>query len=346
MNPRLSYRSAYHLQSFESVEGISSLNEETIIDYGRQAGVNRAFAILSVLVTIAGIVLNYLDIFDFTPTVVFVGIPVLLFILSLAMGGGSKKAIDYIPGKWEKRKTWVSFVEYEDMVEKYEDAYGELYSHPGDYLSCCCSFIFIIAFGFLILISQEMTIILLNPLFDQILFIVLEYSIVAVAGFVIGFRIPSIDAQDFFKRPVTGDVYSFARELAGVPGIRAGMNVELGVRSGVQTIIDAEVKAYIQSLPETVQIQVQVSQSGSFTYPYLVGTAYKGGRVKPHEDSFRIGTRYPALLEYSMDKDVIVIVARFEIPERTSSVPHISMGDFRRLAALLAEELKDTYRPE
>jgi hypothetical protein len=47
-----------------------------------------------------------------------------------------------------------------------------------------------------------------------------------------------------------------------------------------------------------------------------------------------------------MDKDVIVIVARFDIPERTSSVPHISMGDFRRLAALLAAELQDNYNPD
>jgi hypothetical protein len=47
-----------------------------------------------------------------------------------------------------------------------------------------------------------------------------------------------------------------------------------------------------------------------------------------------------------MDKDVIVIVARFDIPERTSSVPHISTSDFRELAALLAAELQDNYNPE
>ena len=321
------------------------MNEETIIDYSRQSGVNRAFAIISVIFAIVGIVLNYMDLLEFTKITVFVGLPVILFLVSLAMGGGSKKAIDYIPGKWEKKKTWVSFVEYENMVEKYEEAYGELYSHPSDCLSSFCSLIFIVAFGILILTSQNMNIILLNPLLDQILFIVLEYSIVAVAGFVIGFRIPSIDAQEFFTRPMTGDTYSFARELAGVPGIRAGMNVELGVRSGVQTITDAEVKAYVQNLPETAQIRVQVSHSG-FAYPYLVGTIYKGGRVEQHEDRFRIGTRYPALLEYSMDKDVIVIVARFDIPSRTSSVPHISMSDFRQLAGLLAAELQDNYNPE
>ncbi|MHA1943351.1 MAG: hypothetical protein ACW96M_03045, partial [Candidatus Thorarchaeota archaeon] len=59
-----------------------------------------------------------------------------------------------------------------------------------------------------------------------------------------------------------------------------------------------------------------------------------------------IATRYPALLEYSMDEDVIVIVARFNIPQRTSSVPSISTSDFRDLAALLASELNDNYNPE
>ena len=305
---------------------------------------NRAFAVIAVLFAVSAIALNFLETGEMIRLVIYIDIPIALFLVSLAMGAGSKRAIDYIPGKWEKKKTWVSFADYDDMVEKYEDAYGELYSHPGDTLSFFCSLIFVAILGYSIYFSQRTGLVLINPLLDPVLFIILECSIVAVAGFVIGFRIPSIDAQEFFKAPLKGDVYSFASELAGVRGIRAGMNVELGVRGGVQTIIDAEVKAYVQNLPETVQIKVQVSHSG-FAYPYLVGTAYKGGRVEAREDTFRIGTRYPALLEYSMDKDVIVIVARFDIPERTSSVPHISMRDFRELAALLAEELQDNYNP-
>lgn len=305
---------------------------------------NRAFAVIAVLFAVSAIALNFLETGEMIRLVIYIDIPIALFLVSLAMGAGSKRAIDYIPGKWEKKKTWVSFADYDDMVEKYEDAYGELYSHPGDTLSFLCALIFVAILGYSIYFSQRTGLVLISPILDPFLFIILECSIVAVAGFVIGFRIPSIDAQEFFKAPLKGDVYSFASELAGVRGIRAGMNVELGVRGGVQTIIDAEVKAYVQNLPETVQIKVQVSHSG-FAYPYLVGTAYKGGRVEAREDTFRIGTRYPALLEYSMDKDVIVIVARFDIPERTSSVPHISMRDFRELAALLAEELQDNYNP-
>jgi hypothetical protein len=320
------------------------LNEEKIIDYSRQRGVNKAFAVIAVLFTVVAIALNFLETGEIIRLVIYIDIPIALFLVSLAMGAGSKRAIDYIPGEWEKKKTWVSFADYDDMVEKYEDAYGELYSHPGDSLGFFCSLIFVAILGYSIYFSQRTGLVLIDPTFDPILFIVLECSIVSVAGFVIGFRIPSIDAQEFFKPPLKGDVYCFARELAGVRGVRAGMSVDLGVRGGVQTIIDAEVKAYVQNLPETVQIKVQVSHSG-FAYPYLVGTAYKGGRVEAHQDTLRIGTRYPALLEYSMDKDVIVIVARFDIPERTSSVPHISMRDFRELASLLADELQDNYNP-
>ena len=345
MTVNLNHRRAYHFPSSEKVEGRFGLNEETIIDYSRQGNVNRAFAIIAVIFSVAGILLNFMNPSDFTNLVVFVGMPVLLFFVSLALGVGSKKAIDYIPGTWEKKKTWVSFTDYEKMVEEYEEAYGELYSHPGDCGGCFCSFVFIVILGVFILYSQQLNLVLIDPMLDPLLLIALEYSIVSVAGFVFGFRIPKIDAQEFFKRPLTGDVYRFASELAGVSGIRAGINVGLGVRAGVQTILDAEVKAYVQNLPETVQIQVQVSHSG-FAYPYLVGTAYKGGRVTPHEDSRRIATKYPVRLEYSMDKDVMVIVARFDIPERTSAVPHISTSDFRDLAALLAGEIQDNYNPD
>ncbi|MFX1484520.1 MAG: hypothetical protein ACFFCP_15180 [Promethearchaeota archaeon] len=320
------------------------MSETNIIDYSRQGKVNKIFAILAVVFAIVAVMLDYLYSDFFFQILVYIGIPMVLFFISLGMGAGAKRAIDYIPGKWEKRKAWVDFVEYEDMLEKYEESYGDLYSHPGDLCGCGCSLIFVAILGFAMLILPDLGVVLFNPIIDSIILIAVLYSIVAVAGFVFGFRIPQIDAQEFFKAPVKGDVYEFARALSGVRSVRAGVNVELGVREGVQTILDAEVKAYVTGLPETVQMQVQVSHSG-FAYPYLVGTIYKAGKISPKEETFRIATRYPALLEYSMDDDVIVIVARFDIPKRTSSVPNISVRDFRSLAILLADELKDNYNP-
>jgi len=322
--------------------GWIGLSEPMIIDYSRQGIINKSFAVVTIVIASFAIVLNYLE--PSYQLIIYIGMPVVLFGLALGMGAGSKRAIDYVPGEWEKRKTWVTFTEYEDMVEKYEDSYGHLYAHPGDLCGTFCSMIFIVILGFVILFLPSLNIILFDPFIDSIIWITVLYAIVAVVGFVFGFRIPKIDAQEFFKAPVMGDTYEFASALAGVRGIRAGMNVEIGVREGVQTILDAEIKAYLQGLPETVQMQVQVSHSG-FAYPYLVGTIYKGGSIQAKKDTFRIGTRYPALLEYSMDDDVIVVVARFDIPKRTSSVPNISTRDFRELAAYLAGELGDIYKP-
>jgi hypothetical protein len=318
------------------------LSEGKIIDYSRQGKVNKAFAIAAVLFALGGIVLyNFYDT-ELKLILVDFGLPIILLLISLGLGFGSKKAIDYIPGEWEKRKTWVSFSEYEKMSDEYEDAYGDLYAHPGDLTFCCCIFPISIAIGVMVYFYQLYGSGLITPLLDSILLIGILYSIVSVAGFVIGFRIPQIDAKEFFKAPIKGDTYKFASELEGVPGIRAGMSVELGVRAGVQTILDAEVKSYIAGLPETVQVKVQVSHSG-FAYPYLVGTIYKGHPIASTTENHRIKTKYPALLEYSMDKDVVVIVARFDIPQRTSNVPNISTNDFRKLAAFLATKLKENY---
>ncbi|MFW9958252.1 MAG: hypothetical protein ACFFCT_09275 [Candidatus Odinarchaeota archaeon] len=318
------------------------MSEGKIIDYSRQDNINKAFAIIAVLFAIGGIIIYNFYVSELTFLIVDFGMPIILLIISLGLGYGSKKAIDYIPGEWASRKAWVSFSEYEVMADEYEDAYGDLYAHPNDSIFCCCIFPIAIAIGVMVYVFQIYGSELINPFLDSILLVGILYSVVSVAGFVIGFRIPQIDAKEFFKAPIKGDTYKFASELEGVPGIRAGMSVELGVRSGVQTILGAEVKSYVQGLPETVQVKVQVSHSG-FAYPYLVGTVYKGYSVASTTEHHRIRTKYPALLEYSMDDDVTVIVARFDIPERSSSVPNISTNDFRKLAAFLATKLKENY---
>ncbi len=318
------------------------MSEGKIIDYSRQGNVNKAFAIIVVIFAISGIVIYNFYASSLTLFIVDFGLPMILLVFSFGLGYGSKKAIDYIPGEWVSRKTWVSFSEYEVMADEYEDAYGDLYAHPSDSMFCCCIFPIAIAIGVMVYFFQLYGSELINPFLDSILLVGILYSIVSVAGFVIGFRIPQIDAKEFFKAPIKGDTYKFASELEGVPGIRAGMSVELGVRSGVQTILNAEVKSYVQGLPETVQVKVQVSHSG-FAYPYLVGTVYKGHPIASTTEHHRIRTKYPALLEYSMDDDVAVIVARFDIPERSSSVPNISTNDFRKLAAFLAIKLKENY---
>ena len=316
--------------------------EGKIIDYSRQVNVNRAYAIIVLAFVVTGILLfNYYN-DPLKLTIVDLILPGILFLISLIMGFGSKKAIDYVPGEWTQHKTWVSFSEYEEMVDNYEDAYGDLFAHPGDTMVCFCLFLFVAITTTLTFLFHGTDIILIDPIIDSILIIIFLYVINSVSAFVIGFRIPTIDSDEFFKLPVTGDTYQFASQLEGVTGIRAGMNVELGVRGGTQTILSAEVRSYVQGLPDTVQVRVQVSHSG-FAYPYLVGTVYKGCHVEKTTETHRIQTRYPVVLEYSMDDEVAVIVARFDIPKRTSGVPNISNRDFRKLAAFLAVKLKENY---
>ena len=318
------------------------MSEGKIIDYSRQVNVNRAYGIIVLLFVIGGVYLyNYYD--DALKLIIVdIALPGVLFVVSLILGFGSKKAIDYIPGEWEKRKAWVSFSEYEELVDNYEDAYGALYAHPGDTFTGCCLMMFALIMGGLTLVFQMIGFQFISPFIDSILVITILYVIISVSAFVIGFRIPKIDSDEFFKPPITGDTYEFASQLEGVTGIRAGMNVELGIRGGVQTILDAEVKSYVQGLPDTVQVKVQVSHSG-FAYPYIVGTVYKGFHVETTSESHRIRTKYPVTLEYSMDDEVSVIVARFEIPKKSSSVPNISTKDFRKLAAFIVTKLKDNY---
>jgi len=317
--------------------------EDEIVDYKRQGPVNKAFGFILIGVIAAAAYLRITDPGNEEMGFwLFMIIPVGVLLLSTLFGVLSKRAIDYIPGEWQETKVWMSFTDYEKTVEEYEDAYGHLYGNPYAFTGLFCLLPVAFVLGVLSAYFLTLSVPLFNPLIDSLLLLVILYAVVGVAGFVNGFRIPAIDAEEFFKAPVKGDVYDFASELQGVQGYRAGLNIKFGVRSGVQTILEAELKTYIEGLPDTVAVGVQVSHSG-FAYPYLVGTIYKGDRVSEGKERYDIGTRYPAMVETSMDGEVSVFVARFDIPRRTSGVPSISNRDFRRLAILLANILNENY---
>ncbi|MFX1263159.1 MAG: hypothetical protein ACFFAZ_13810, partial [Promethearchaeota archaeon] len=317
--------------------------EDEIVNYQRQGPVNRAFAIVLIAIII---IAAFLKISNSTDEEIgfwlFIVFPVGVLLISTIFGALSKRAIDYVPGDWKETKVWMSFTDYERTVEEYEDAYGHLYGNPEGFTIFCCLLPIAFALGLLSSFFLTLSIPLFDPLVDSLLLLTILYVVVGVAGFVNGFRMPAIDAEEFFRAPVKGDVYDFASELQGVKGYRAGLNVKFGVRSGVQTILDAEIKTYLEGLPDTVSVGVQVSHSG-FAYPYLVGTVYKGTPVPKGKERYNIGTRYPAMVETSMDGDVSVFVTRFDIPKRTSGVPSISNRDFRKLALLLADQLTENY---
>lgn len=277
-------------------------------------------------------------------SVTYFGIPVLVLLFSASMGAGSKRAIDYIPGEWKRQTVWVNFSEYERMVEAHEKAYGHLYASAAGGLTCCVLFPVSIGLGILSTLYQQFQPPLFGNLVDSFILIAVQYGIVSVLGFLVGYRVVKIDPKTFFKPPLSGDSYAFSRELASVQGVRAGVSVEVGERGDMHTILGAECKAYLDGLPDTVTIKVQVSKSG-FVYPYLVGTIYKGGTVDKATTQVRLRTKYPGLFEFSMDKDVAVVVGRFDIPKRSSDVPYVSKADFRILAAELVRILQETYKP-
>ena len=315
-----------------------------IVDYGHSRKISAVFVVILILFIAYGLYQTLLGSADsYMIYVVYTQNSFILFVLSIIFGLGVKRAINYIPGKWEHIKKWVSFKEYEEIVDKYEAAYGNLFASTGAQSTLvCCLIPLLTVIGVFFIIYQEFIGPLLGNTLYSILIVPLLYGIIGFVGFLIGFRSIKIDSDEFFKPPEKGDNYEFASALASVPYLRDGVNVELGEREGVLTLLDAEWKIYVKDLPETVNVKVQVSHSG-FAYPYLVGTIYKGPHVGKNTETLRIGTRYPAIIEYSMDKEVTVLVARFDIPSRTSSVPSISTGDFRKLGATLAGKLASYY---
>ncbi|RDE17333.1 MAG: hypothetical protein C4K49_03385 [Candidatus Thorarchaeota archaeon] len=321
------------------------MSEDQVIRHDRQRPVNIAFVVITATFIVSGAYVEYTSPGSLeTILLVYSATPLFLLFVSGIMGAGSKRAIDYIPGEWEQRRVWATFEQYDIMLKEHERAYGHLYAHPAGTMACCCMMPVALGVGGLALLYKLNPHPVFSSFIDSLILIIILYGIVSVLGFFVGYRVPKIDAVAFFQPPLSDDVYRFTRELADVPGIKAGVNVELGERAGIRTIIGAECKAYVEGLPDTVAIKVQVSHSG-FAYPYLVGTVYKGKTVEAEKEQVRLRTRYPALIEYSMDKDVAVMVARFDIPKRTSEVPSISRQDFKALAGILVARLKQVYEP-
>ena len=171
MIQRTKAMSLFPLVNCSESGGRTCLSEGKIIDYSRQVNVNRAYGIVVVLFVLGGVYLyNYYD--DALKLIIVdIALPGVLFVVSLILGFGSKKAIDYIPGEWEKRKAWVSFSEYEELVDNYEDAYGALYAHPGDTFTGCCLMMFAFIMGGLTLVFQMIGFQFISPFIDSILVI-------------------------------------------------------------------------------------------------------------------------------------------------------------------------------
>ncbi|MBD3406502.1 MAG: hypothetical protein GF411_10350 [Candidatus Lokiarchaeota archaeon] len=317
---------------------------EEVIDYGRHKIVNRlSIIIFGVVIAIAVYFRMTTDNF-WTIFSLYLFVPVPLVLLSLALGVLSKRGIDYNKGEWKSQKRWETFQNLLKIEEEYKDAYGHLTESSDSYCSvCCCVFpVITLLFGLFGVFYTALIYPLFDSLYDTVFILIIQYILTALAGFISGFKSVQIDGEEFFKDPFSSDEVEYAYALSTVPGLRAGVEVEYGIRGDTKTVLSAEAKAHLTDVPETVTVKVQVSHSG-FAYPYLVGTVYKGSPVSEDEFSYDIDTRYPAIIETQMDDNVAVFVARFKIPKKSRSVPNVSKDDFKKLAALLERLLRENY---
>lgn len=318
------------------------MSTDDIVSYERQKMVNRVFLVICIILFLSSLWLSANFELFWHNVFSFVAVPFGIFVIALGFGALSKRAIDYVPGEWKKQKKRVSFKEYEILSESHKEAYGHLIG-DSESCGCCCACFILPVFGILIIGFLELAPPLFTPEFDDFLFFLLLFTASASMGFFWGFKYPKIDEEVFFKIPLDSDAYSFVKALDGVTGLEVGVEAEIGTRGDSRILLGAEPKILVDGLPDTVAVKVQVSHSG-FAYPYLVGTIYKGPVVDEGTEHHNIRAKYPALIEKSMDANVSVFVARFDIPERTSNVPSISESDFRKLALLMVEILRDASR--
>ena len=161
-----------------------------IVDYGYSRRISAIF----VVVLISFIAYGLFQLFTNSSSselifAIYTVNSLILAIMSIIFGLGAKRAINYVPGKWEHVKKWVSFSEYDEIVEKYEKAYGNLFASTGDQNLCCCFFApLLFALAFFSVFYQEFV----GPMFgytlDSILTVPLLYGIIGFAGFLIGYR--------------------------------------------------------------------------------------------------------------------------------------------------------------
>lgn len=192
------------------------MTQGSFIDYSRQKTVNKVFALLVAATTVLAIWLKLSEpVNEATTIAVIIGIPLGLVLLSSLFGAGSKRAIDYKAGNWNSRKVWMSFSEYEHITEDYEDAYGILFSHPGGTCGCCLllpvvGILGVAGYIYDLALMRGLLVPLFGILWDSIFLIMIVYAIASVGSFIVGFRILAIDASEFFKPLLSGDVYEFA----------------------------------------------------------------------------------------------------------------------------------------
>lgn len=270
---------------------------------------------------------------------VFVWLPVTLLFLSVIFGVASKRAVDIISDEWKTQKVKVPLRQYEEMASAYEDAYRGLLETSGVGCGGCCTgvIVIVVALGLL-----AMSITYGRPLISVEVDTAVVFSIAActasLLAFMSAYRATKVDKEMEVSPAPRGALLKYGGVLDRVDGVDVFVEATLARRGELSVIRDAEVVATVEGLPGTAKIKLLVTHSG-FDYPYLVGTIYKGPPVT-EERRVICRDKYSGIAEFSTDDDVTVIVARYDIPKRTRSVPTITESMFETLTVALVREMK------
>lgn len=271
---------------------------------------------------------------------------IILMVIGALFGRGSKRLIVRHPGDWQRDKRNVSISEYKEIAQAHAGAYSEIYNDFDSAGPCCFTMLapFLLMLGLTSLISDEIPQSYWFTL-DAILLVPIVYLFFGLISYKIGYHSVGFGTGDFYTAPDETSL-DFAEVLSDVPGLRVRALIDIGVRAEDIVLFGTEWRALVDDLPDTTYVKLQVGEIYIYPYPYLVGVIYRGPSVEERTEDFQLDTRFPAIVEYSNDREATILVARYDIPSEDSELehePNISHSELAKLSRALADRLKQIH---
>ncbi len=270
---------------------------------------------------------------------------IFLMVIGAVLGATSKTSTSKI-GVWERETRLVSIHEYETIAAKYKEDFRKLFSDFSDASGCCCTMMIplIMLLAFASITSEEMP-----PEYwftiGALLVIPIAYILFGIISYLIGYYSVKSTVSGFFTPP-DDEALSFALDLSQEELLDVRALIEIGVRGEKTALFSTEWRIFVEGLPETVYMKLQVDEGFFYPYPYLVGIIEDGPYLDERTEDLELDTRFPAAIEYSTDDRVSVLVSRFDKVSVTSELkyePNIEGHELRKLGLALAERLRANY---
>ncbi|MGY5853098.1 MAG: hypothetical protein RTU92_05990, partial [Candidatus Thorarchaeota archaeon] len=279
---------------------------------------------------------------EFTRFMVYGAYSLVLMVISALLGVGTKRAIGFRSGKWERVTKKISIKEYTAILKKQKEDFGKFYSDAPLTGGCCMTmmvpYLMVVAFS---IVPEEFvdSSFWLTP-FPYILLVII-YPFFGYLCYLIGYHSVKFGIKLGFTEPVE-EIYKFAKKLSSIPDLEIQVKVDVGVRESYTILYDTEFAFYIDGLSEDVYIQLKVSDS-SPEYGYLVGLIIGGPTVEERTEEVDLGTKCPIVIEYSNDPTATVLVCRFDLEAKGCYWRKISQKNIQKLGVALIPKLRDLH---